>query len=90
MILNETKEHAVQLKKINLRDSHRIKKEDELKRIIQEKTTMLENSIYEKDKQQKLYEEIKDEKHKVEILEVQYQEKYENIENEVIKNYKLP
>ncbi|MCK4241144.1 MAG: AAA family ATPase, partial [Candidatus Atribacteria bacterium] len=58
--------------------------------IIQEKTTMLENSIYEKDKQQKLYEEIKDKKHKVEILEVQYQEKYENIENEVIKNYKLP
>ena len=90
MILNEIKEHAVQLKKINLQDSHRIKKKDELKRIIQEKTTMLENSIYEKDKQQKLYEEIKDKKHKVEILEVQYQEKYENIENEVIKNYKLP
>ena len=90
MILNEIKEHTVQLKKINLQDSHRIKKKDELKRIIQEKTTMLENSIYEKDKQQKLYEEIKDKKHKVEILEVQYQEKYENIENEVIKNYKLP
>ena len=90
MILNEIKEHTVQLKKINLQDSHRIKKKDELKRIIQEKTTMLENSIYEKDKQQKLYEETKDKKHKVEILEVQYQEKYENIENEVIKNYKLP
>ena len=90
MILNEIGEHTVQLKKIDLQDSHRIKKKDELKRIIQEKTTMLENSIYKKDKQQKLYEEIKDKKHKVEILEVQYQEKYENIENEVIKNYKLP
>ncbi|MHC2995353.1 MAG: chromosome segregation protein SMC [Candidatus Atribacteria bacterium] len=90
MILNKIEEYTVQLKKLNFQDSSFIKKKDELKRIIQEETTLLKNSIYEKDKQQKLYEEIKDEKHKVEILEVQYQEKYENIENEVMKNYKLP
>jgi len=90
MISKKIEEYTTQLKKLNLYDSSYVKKKDELKRIIQEKTVLLENLIYEKDKQQKLYEEIKDEKHKVEILEVQYQEKYENIENEVIKNYKLP
>lgn len=90
IILNKIEEYTVQLKRLNFQDSSCIKKKDELKMVIQEKTTLLENSLYEKDKQQKLYEQIKDEKHKEEILEVQYREKYENIENEVINSYKLP
>lgn len=88
--LNKIEEYTVQLKKLDFQNSSCIKKKDELKRIVQEKTNLLESSMYEKDKQQKLYEKIKDEKHKVEILEVQYKEKYENIADEVIKNYKLP
>ncbi|MEN3189913.1 MAG: chromosome segregation protein SMC [Atribacterota bacterium] len=82
-------EYKAQLEELNRRDYSFIKSKDELERVIQEKSNLLENIIKDKDEKLLLFEQNKDEQHKEEIIEVQYQEKQKNIENLVIENYKI-
>jgi len=76
---NQSKDNTLSLKKI-----------EQIKITIQNKSNLLKSTLQEKNNQQKLNELIKDKQHKEEILEVQYQEKYDNLEKEVNKNYNLP
>lgn len=76
---NQSKSNTLSLKKI-----------EQIKITVQNKSNLLKSTLQEKNNQQKLNELIKDKQHKEEILEVQYQEKYDNLEKEVNKNYNLP
>jgi len=88
--LNKTcEDYKIQLRELNKRESSFIKRKEKLERMIQEKSNLLENMIKNKDEQLLLFEQNKEEQHKEEILGVQYQEKYENINNLIIENYKI-
>ena len=88
--LNKTcKEYKIQLRELNKRKSSFIKQEEKLEKVVQKKTNLLENMIKNKDKQLLLFEQNKNEEHREEILEAQYQEKYENIRNLIVESYKI-
>lgn len=84
-----SEEYKAKLEELNRRGHSFIKRKEELGRIIQEKSDLLENLIKDKDEQLSLFEQNKNEQHKKEILEVQYQEKCENIEKLIRENYKI-
>jgi len=88
-ILKKIKEHKIQIDRLDKENPYVFKKAEEIKEILQKKSNLLENLQQDKVNQQKTYESIKDKKHREEILEVQYQEKYVNIGEEVNKNYNL-
>ncbi|MDD5013897.1 MAG: chromosome segregation protein SMC [Atribacterota bacterium] len=88
-LLLEIEEYHVQIKRLDKNDPSVFKKAEEIKEILQRKSNLLENTRQGKINRQKCYESIKEKQHKEEILEVQYQEKYDNVEYEVNKNYRL-
>ena len=83
------KEYNVQIKKLDKNNPSVFKKAEEIKEILQKKSNLLESIQQAKIHRQKRFESIKEKQHKEEILEVQYQEKYDNVEYEVNKNYRL-
>ena len=83
------KEYNVQIKKLDKNNPSVFKKAEEIKEILQKKSNLLESIQQAKIHRQKRFESIKEKQHKEEILEVQYQEKYDNVEYEVSKNYRL-
>jgi len=88
-LLLEIKEYNVQIKKLDKNNPSVFKKAEEIKEILQKKSNLLESIQQAKIHRQKRFESIKEKQHKEEILEVQYQEKYDNVEYEVNKNYRL-
>ena len=88
-ILKRIKEHKIQIERLDKQNPSLFKKSEEIEEILQKKSNLLENLQHDKINQQKTYESIKDKQHREEMLEVQYQEKYVNIEEEVNKNYNL-
>jgi len=89
-ILAKIKGYKIQINRLDNENPSVFKKAEEIKEIMQRKSNLLKNLQQDKINQQKTYESIKDKQHREEMLEVQYQEKYLNIENEVNKNYNLP
>lgn len=83
-------EFSVQIDNQSKSNTLSLKKIEQIKITVQNKSNLLKSILPEKNNQQKLNELIKDKQHKEEILEVQYQEKYDNLEKEVNKNYNLP
>jgi len=83
------KEYNVQIKKLDKNNPSVFKKAGEIKEILQKKSNLLESIQQAKIHRQKRFESMKEKQHKEEILEVQYQEKYDNVEYEVNKNYRL-
>ena len=83
------KEYNVQIKKLDKNNPSVFKKAEEIKEILQKKSNLLESIQQAKIHRQKRFESMKEKQHKEEILEVQYQEKYDNVEYEVNKNYRL-
>ena len=83
-------EFSVQIDNQSKSNTLSLKKIEQIKITVQNKSNLLKSTLPEKNNQQKLNELIKDKQHKEEILEVQYQEKYDNLEKEVNKNYNLP
>jgi len=88
-ILKKIKEHKIQIDRLDKENPSVFKKAEEIKEILQKKSNLLENLQQDKINLQKSHESIKDKQHREEILEVQYQEKYVNVEEEVNKNYNL-
>lgn len=88
-ILKKIKEHKIQIDRLDKENPYVFKKAEEIKEILQKKSNLLENLQQDKINLQKSHESIKDKQHREEILEVQYQEKYVNVEEEVNKNYNL-
>jgi len=88
-ILKKIEEYKIQIDRLDKENPSVFKKAEEIKGILQKKSDLLENLQRDKINQQKSYESIKDKQHREEMLEVQYQEKYVNIEEEVNKNYNL-
>jgi len=83
-------EFSVQIDNQSKSNTLSLKKIEQIKITVQNKSNLLKSTLPEKNNQQKLNELIKDKQHKEEILKVQYQEKYDNLEKEVNKNYNLP
>ena len=88
-ILIKIKEYKIQISRLDNENPSVFKKAEEIKEILQKKSNILKNLQQDKINQQKTYESIKDKQHREEMLEVQYREKYVNIEDEVNKNYNL-
>jgi len=88
-ILTKIKEYNIQINRLNIDNPSIFKKAGEIKDTIQKKSDQLKNLQLAKIAQQKTYESIKDRHHREEMLEVQYREKYANLEDEVNKNYNL-
>jgi chromosome segregation protein len=88
-ILTKIKEYKIQINRLDKENPSVFKKTEEIKEILQRKINLLKNLQQDKINQQKTYESIKDKQHREEMLEVQYQEKYVNIEYELNKNYNL-
>lgn len=88
-ILKKIKEYKIQTSRLDKENPSVFKKAKEIKEILQKKSNLLKNLQQDKINQQKTYESIKEKQHREEILEVQYQEKYVNIGEEVTKNYNL-
>ncbi|MBA3063183.1 MAG: hypothetical protein FP833_09580, partial [Atribacteria sp.] len=88
-ISEKIKEYKIQINRLNKENLSVFKKAEEIEEILQRKSNLLKNLQQDKINQQKKYESIKDNQHREEMLEVQYQEKYVNIGDEVNKNYNL-
>lgn len=88
-MLTKIKEYKIQINRLDKENPSVFKKVEEIKEILQRKSNLLKNLQQDKINQQKMYESIKDKQHREEMLEVQYQEKYLNLEDEVNKNYNL-
>jgi len=88
-ILTKIKEYKIQINRLDKENPSVFKKAEEIKEILQRKSNLLKSLQQDKINQQKTYESIKYKQHREEMLEVQYQEKYVNIEDEVNKNYNL-
>ena len=88
-ILTRIKEYKIQINRLDNKNPSVFKKAEEIKEVLQRKINLLKNLQQDKINQQKTYESIKDKQHREEMLEVQYQEKYLNIEYELNKNYNL-
>ena len=88
-ILTKIKEYKVQISRLDKDNPSVFKKAEEIKEILQRKYNLLKTLQQDKINQQKTYESIKDKQHREEMLEVQYKEKYLNLEDEVNKNYNL-
>ncbi|GAJ05398.1 unnamed protein product, partial [marine sediment metagenome] len=88
-ILTKIKEYKNQINRLDKENPSVFKKAEEIKEILQRKSNLLKNLQQDKINQKKTYESVKDKQHREEMLEVQYQEKYANIEDEVNKNYNL-
>lgn len=88
-ILTKTGEYKIKINRLDNDNPSVFKKAEEIKGILQRKSNLLKNLQQDKINQQKTYESIKDKQHREEMLEVQYREKYINIEDEVNKNYNL-
>ncbi|MEE8564491.1 MAG: chromosome segregation protein SMC [Atribacterota bacterium] len=88
-ILTRIKEYKIQINRLDNKNPSVFKKAEEIKEILQRKINLLKNLQQDKIHQQKTYESIKDKQHREEMLEVQYREKYDNIEYELNKNYNL-
>jgi len=88
-ILTKIKEYKNQINRLDKENPSVFKKAEEIKEILQRKSNLLKNLQQDKINQKKTYESVKDKQHREEMLEVQYQEKYGNIEDEVNKNYNL-
>jgi chromosome segregation protein len=88
-ILKKTKVYKIQISRLDKENPSVFKKAEAIEEILQRKSDLLKNIQQDKINQQKTYESIKDKQHREEMLEVQYQEKYLNIEDEVNKNYNL-
>ena len=88
-ILTRIKEYKIQINRLDNKNPSVFKKAEEIKEVLQRKIHLLKNLQQDKINQQKTYESIKDKQHREEMLEVQYREKYVNIEDEVNKNYNL-
>jgi len=88
-ILEKIKEYKIQINRLDKENPSVFKKAEEIEEILQRKSNLLKYLQQDKKNQQKTYESIKDKQHREEMLEVQYQEKYVNLEDEVNKNYNL-
>ena len=88
-ILTKIEEYKVQISRLDKDNPSVFKKAEEIKEILQRKYNLLKTLQQDKINQQKTYESIKDKQHREEMLEVQYKEKYLNLEDEVNKNYNL-
>ncbi|HZK40573.1 MAG TPA: chromosome segregation protein SMC [Atribacterota bacterium] len=88
-VLKKIKEYKIQTSSLDKENPSVFKKAEEIKEILQKKSNLLKNLQRDKINLQKSHESIKDKQHREEILEVQYQEKYVNVEEEVNKNYNL-
>ncbi len=88
-ILTKIKAYKIQANRLDNGNSSVLMKSEEIEETLQRKINLLKNIQQDKINQQKAYESIKDKQHSEEILEVQYQEKYVNIEHEVNNNYNL-
>ena len=88
-ILEKIKEYKIQINRLDKENPSVFKKAEEIEEILQRKSNLLKYLQQDKINQQKTYESIKDKQHREEMLEVQYQEKYVNLEDEVNKNYNL-
>ena len=88
-ILKGINEYKIQINMLNKENPFVFNKAEEIEEILQRKSNLMKNLQQDKINQQKTYETIKDKQHREEILEVQYQEKYVNIGEEVNKNYNL-
>jgi len=88
-ILIKIKEYKNQINGLDKENPSIFKKAEEIEEILQKKSNLLKNLHQDKINQHKTYESFKDKQHREEMLEVQYQEKYVSIEDEVNKNYNL-
>ena len=88
-ILTKIKVYRIQIDRLDKDNPSVFKKAEEIKNILQRKSNLLKNIQQDKINKQKTYESIKDKQHREEMLEVQYQEKYVNLRDEVNKNYNL-
>ncbi len=89
-LLKEIKEYNIQIKGLDVNNPSVFKKTEEIKENMQNKYNLLGNIQEIKINRQKHYESIKENQHREEMLKVQYQEKYDNIEYETSKNFNLP
>ena len=88
-ILEEIKKYKIQISDLDKENPSVFKKAEEIEKNLQRKSNLLKSLQQEKINQQRTYESIKDKQHREEMLEVQYQEKYDNLGDEVNKNYNL-
>ena len=88
-ILEEIKKYKIQISDLDEENPSVFKKAEEIEKNLQRKSNLLKSLQQEKINQQRTYESIKDKQHREEMLEVQYQEKYDNLGDEVNKNYNL-
>lgn len=88
-ILTKIKEYKNQINWLDKENPPVFKKAEEIKEILQKKSNILKNLQQDMINQKTTYGSIKDRQHREEMLEVQYQEKYINIGDEVNKNYNL-
>jgi chromosome segregation protein len=88
-ILEEIKKYKIQISDLDKENPSVFKKAEEIEKNLQRKSNLLKSLQQEKINQQRTYESIKDKQHREEMLEVQYQEKYVNLGDEVNKNYNL-
>jgi len=88
-ILEKIKEYKIQINGLDKENPSVFKKAGEIEKILQRKSNLLKSLQQDRINQQKTYESIKDKQHREEMLEVQYQEKYVNLGDEVNKNYNL-
>lgn len=88
-ILMRIEEYNVQINRLDKDNPSVFKKAEEIKEILQRKSNLLKKLQQDKINQQNRHEFVKEKQHKEEILEVQYQEKYDNIKYEINRNYNL-